>query len=258
MDTFFIIGCFLLLISAILFLRNKFQSLEVKGTDILLALTPVLLFLILTGRLSKLQISENGLDIESVLTHAAQTHIKGLEMALDVQQIPTQLFNTSNHKPDLTKTINNNTEALSFVLNFAHYDAAIIMDYIQKLSEKPFLKYLVFLDADNKLVGMCQIQSFIIGMNKDEQTIKNYHLFTQWLKKGEENKLANLIPGYLSANEALSLSSTRHDALKKMQIFKTSVLPVINKKGRFIGLVDKATLSSSLLLEIYSQLDLKH
>ena len=101
MELLISVSSFIIILAAIVFLRNKHSNLDIKTPDIIVAILPVLIFLIVSGKLSRFELSVSGLKIETAITEAANSHIEGLEMSLDIEKLPVEV-----QKPERNKSLN--------------------------------------------------------------------------------------------------------------------------------------------------------
>lgn len=254
MDIILSVASFAIILTIIILLRSRGSSIEIKTPDIIVAILPAFLFLIVSGKLSKFELSESGLKIETAITEAANTKIEGLEKSLDSERLPTTQLNTGakGGVQEIPKLLNNKTEALTFYFGYNGYYSRAIYQYIKELTEKPFLKYLIFYDSDGSFYAMSSAQQFI---KKYPDCCLAYEQLENALRNDNQKELASLVPFLIKREHALSSASSRSYALKKMLDLKIDTLPVVDKQGNLVGMVDKASISGSLLLEIASKME---
>jgi len=256
MDLYISIASFLIILGLLIYLRSRVSTLEIKLPDIIVAVLPVMIFLIVSGKLSKFELSESGLKIETAITEAAQTKISGLEVAVGLEKLPTQHLSTETKggTSEIPKLINQKTEALSFHLGYSGYNGYAIREYLTRLTAKPFLKYLIFLDENGKFFGISPASQFA---NQDLSSDKHYYDLASWLVNNDTRALAASVPGLITRDEALSQSDSRSQALEKMMKLKADSLPVLDAEGNLAGMVDRSSVTSSLLLEIAANIEKK-
>ncbi len=256
MDIFLSVASFAAILAIIIILRSRGSSIDIKTPDIIVAILPAFLFLVVSGKLSKFELSESGLKIETAITEAANTKIEGLEKGLDSEKLPTMQVNsnTKGGVQEIPKLLNNKTEALTFYLGYQGYYNRAIYQYIKQLTGKPFLKYLIILEKDGRFYAMGSAQKFI---EKYPDCCDAYLQFEQALKNDDRAALSTLMPDLITLDQALNNKTSRSQALSIMLTKKTDILPVVDEAGKLIGMVDKASISGSLLLEIASSLEKK-
>ena len=69
------IGTFIAILALLLLLRARNSALEIRATDIVVATLPVLIFLLVSGKIQKLEFGEGGVKIESAFVKASTTEI---------------------------------------------------------------------------------------------------------------------------------------------------------------------------------------
>jgi CBS-domain-containing membrane protein len=77
------------------------------------------------------------------------------------------------------------------------------------------------------------------------------------LVNNDREALGKVIPSLITHESALNSSSSRSAALRKMLDLKVDTLPVVDDHQKLVGMVDKASISSSLLLEIANSIEQK-
>jgi hypothetical protein len=88
-----------------------------------------------------------------------------------------------------------------------------------------------------------------------EQEVPNWSKFADLLNDGGATARKKLIslPGFISGKEAVIPQSDKRLVLQRMEALGVDWLPVVDKSGgRFVGVINRSRLTSSLLLEIAS------
>ena len=86
---------------------------------------------------------------------------------------------------------------------------------------------------------------------------QGYQQFQAMLNTGDRmarEQLAKL-PGFISADLAVTTTTTKRDALARMEQRNVDTLPVVNDARRFIGTVDRTKLTTSLILAVTEKLE---
>jgi hypothetical protein len=69
------VGSFVLILALLVLIRAKNSRFEVKPADIVVAVVPVIVFLLVTGKLQKFEIGEGGVKIETAFVKASTSAI---------------------------------------------------------------------------------------------------------------------------------------------------------------------------------------
>ncbi|MET1255870.1 CBS domain-containing protein [Aliikangiella maris] len=247
---------FVVILFGLVYLRSRNANIEIKVPDIIVAVMPAMLFLIATGKLSKFELSESGLKIETAISEAAKSKISGLEKNVHLEKLPAQSL-ASDDKASLAeipRLIDQKTEALSFRMGVSDYKEDIIYHYMQELTAKPYLKHLIFLDKEGQFLGISPVKPFV---NANPNKGSTYRQLANSLAKGDRSWIEANIPEIVMRENALNTSTSRSEALSKMIELHVDELPVIDQQGDLVGMVERNFISSTLLLEIASKVKVK-
>ena len=138
-DLFISLAIFVIVIALMMILRLKvIKNFEIKQADVWVALIPVALWLLLSGRIQKLEFGD--LSIQTAFVEATETPITKqiTPIELPVESIRIDLKRGVDEIP---KLIQNKTQALYFELGYGRYYGPAIESYLQQLGEYPFFKY---------------------------------------------------------------------------------------------------------------------
>src|SRR5207249_4985039 len=122
------VAVFVGILVLLMLLRRRNASFEVKATDIVVAVLPVVIFLLISGKIQKFEVGE--LKIETAFVKASGSAIASqvtslvglpaepirIDPKLGVEQIP--------------RLIQNKAQGLSFRLGFGGYDGPAIQEYL--------------------------------------------------------------------------------------------------------------------------------
>lgn len=261
MELFASIAGFIAILAAIVVLRSKGSAIEIRFPDIVVALLPILIYLIVSGKLTKFEIGESGIKLETAIKDAAQSEIAGLQVAIEREQVPSSNLPTESVSrrskggvQQIPRLINEKTEALSFNLGYSGYYGPAIREYLQKLTSQPFLKYLIFYDQDGKFFGVSPATRFV---NQGSDSNQQYADLAAWLRDNNTQAVRDNVPGFIGYQDALDQSASRSQALEKMIALQADKLPMLDSDGNLLGMVDRTVISSSLLLDIAKNVDSK-
>lgn len=257
---------FFALLALFIIIRIKNNKFEVKPTEIVLAIIPIAIVLLLTGNLKKFEFG--GLKIESAFIKASESAItdqiininygklppwygkppSGMPSTLEeAKEVPSRLLKAvSRIPPPLRKA-----EALQFILGDGHYAGDRILYYLSSLYLHPSFKYIIIINKDGTFFGLADGQTFYNLFESGEYSVNE---FAKWLNESNEDALKQM-PSLKSAKYAVNEKTTdKSQALQKMESLNVDTLPVINNKGQFVGIVNRSRLTASLLIDVSQQL----
>jgi len=239
---------FITIIVALMVLRLRIGAkFEIKNSDILIALIPVALWLILTG---KVQVFEfGGFKIESAFINASQNVIT---KQIDKVKLPVEkiTYGRKGIVDEIPGLIMKETEALTFELGYGGYYGPAIAEYLSKLSEHSFFKYVIF-SKNGGFFGIVNARELnSLFKTKGRAYWSN---FAQWVNEPKVDMLSRL-PGFVSIKDALKNDDDKQKALEKMEALNIDTLPVINEMNGFIGLIDRSRLTASLIIDVSQKL----
>jgi hypothetical protein len=248
METFVIaVLSFGILLAVLVGIRMKIKSgFEFKNSDILLALVPVALWLFLTGKIQRLQIA--GVNIESAFMEASESEVAPRVSdlsALPVEPVVTGPKGGLDRIPDL---VENRSQALSFRLGAGGYQGDAIRDYLDELTQYPFLEHIVFTNPDNTFYGWADARQIAAIIRKTGSRYDAAAL-AQWINRADHQALEQL-PGFVSARQALRTSTDKGTALQQMDALDAEALPVLDEAGGLAGVVTRSRLTAGLLADI--------
>jgi hypothetical protein len=243
------IGIFIILLAILVGIRAKAGTrFEVKNTDILLALIPIALWLLLTGKVQEFGFGD--FKIVAAIQKATQTSVAAQVTKLPVETIHTEMKGGVEMIPQL---LEKKTQALSFRLGTGgYYYGPAINEYFQALTKSPSFKYIVITNADNTFFGIADAQQ--MGALFNSQYGNRYSDdFARWLNSSDIKQLS-AIPGFISSEKALNNGTDKQQALRLMDSLDVQTLPVIADK-QFVGIVDRAKLTASVLIDIADRVE---
>lgn len=259
-NTIIAISIFVVTIILVLFLRKKVgKDYEIKTSDIIIAIVPLAVWLLLTGKVERLKVGDFEVTlVAEAIQEAQNTEISESATLINpiLNSITKEIDNVQGAPKssllDLDKILKTKPEALIFLMGYDNYGSTEIEQYLKKLSQST-LKYIIVNDyTTNKFKGiislellMPQIFSKNASLTADELKI--------WLENSNEAKIFD-IDGLLNLNDAIKPTTSKYVALENMQKLETTFLPVIDEKEEFIGIIHMEQLSTSLLMDISKKL----
>jgi hypothetical protein len=232
---------------------------EIKTIDLVIVLVPLFLWLIGTGKIQKVAIG--GVEFET-----AQAFIGASEKPIDAQVARTtpvtidDVVNTVERATKggidrIPKRSENKTEALEFRLGHGGYWGPAIQKYFESLSAHSFLRYAIIYYQDGSFFGVYNARDLL-----DYFRLKGalaYHSFAQYLNRADTSSLNSLkdLPGFTPGEYAVISVSNKRFVLQEMEKRNKEVLPVVDSKKRFIGVVERNRLTTSLIIDVATELE---
>ena len=243
------IAGFVVLLASLVFIRIKTgDKFQIKNSDIVIALIPVVLALFLSGKVQELTFGD--LKIVIAVQETAESPISTEVTELPVEEI---LVGESQSLVEINRYIENRIQVISFQLSkFTRGGSDLITSYLE-LTRFPFLKYVVFNNPDGSFFGIADAQQ-MATMNRVAPNILNFEMIADWLLRANETKLITL-PGFISADDALTENEDKLMVLKKFNSLGVQTLPVIDESGKFVGIVEQNQLTANMLTDILTRVE---
>jgi len=253
METLQIIGIiivfFLLLVLIVLIKRKTGNTLAVSNTDIILALLPIVIFLLLSDKIKSLQFGD--LKIETAFKNAQN---KNIEKQISEIQFKTLTSFNKGTLFELDEKLKSKPEALKFIVGYPNYDYYVVEEYLRRLSSST-VKYIVFESAGHEFIAMITLYDLNNQLLDDvSQTSNKIRAFTDFLTTNNINALKSL-RGILTYENSANETTLKKEALKKMQVANSSFIPVTDNNRKLLGIIEDSKLTSSLLLDISNSIN---
>ena len=249
------VGSFVLILAMLVLIRAKNSRFEVKPADIVVAVVPVMVFLLVTGRLQKFEIGEGGVKIETAFVKASTSAIASQITPLAGLPAEPIAIDEKRAVEEIPRLVEHKTEGLLFRLGHGGYYGQAIQEYLIQLTREPFLNYLIFENPDGTFFGMADARGLtaLFETQRPPFTAKD---FAEWLNRGNREALSRL-PGFIGSQDALNKQTDKRRALQKMEALNMDTLPVVQEKSRFAGIVNRSRLTASLLIDVANNLENK-
>ncbi len=249
LETIIAVVLFLLVLAAIIWLRSRFPKLEIKTSDLTVAVVVIALWLLLTGKITKFQLGD--LNFETIFAQAAGAKVA--EQVAKVEPLPVHALRTVakgrvDRIPELQQQ---KSEAVSFQLGDQGYAGSAIREYLT-LTQEPHLRYLIFNDAKNRFAALADARATQVLFVQEAAAFSENDL-AQWITLGDLTALSRL-PGFVKAEDAVLDTMDKKEVLERMETQGQDQLPVVDKEGKFVGMVERARLTASLILDISNRL----
>lgn len=243
---------FILILAILVLLRAKNSRFEVKPADIVVAVLPVIVFLLVTGKLQKFEIGESGVKIETAFVKAQASSITSQVTPLTGLPSEPVRIDPKRGTEEIPHLLANKTEGLLFRLGAGGYWGPAIDEYFRVLARQPFLKYVVIENPDESFFGLADARELMKLLQAERPPYTASDL-ADWLNGGNKDALAQL-PGFIAATQALNKKTDKGSALRKMEAMNVDILPVIDDKRHFAGIVNRSRLTASLLIDMSENL----
>ncbi|MNJ35580.1 hypothetical protein [Pseudomonas alkylphenolica] len=220
---------------------------EVKTSDLVFLVIPLVVVALATGKIKGFDIF--GVKVSEIWVEAAQTKIEN-QVAANTVQDAVEVLTSASKGSDLAQLLERRIEALEFRLGYRGYDGEAISNYFDKLVGSSYLRVIVVNEDDGQLFGLYNAANLNGYLRASD---RGFEAFQQLLSEKDRETLAKM-PGFVGADQALSTSSTKREALERMEKLRRDVLPVIDNGG-FIGTVERTKLTASLILAVTDKLE---
>ena len=242
---------FAAVIGLLVWLRTSTDNkVEIKNSDIILGLLPVVLILFLSGKIESFEFGD--LKVKAAFEQASSKEINSqvnLLQGIPVRELESDTKQSVNKIPQL---IRNKTESLEFRLGHGGYYWSAIRDYFAALRSHSLLKYVIVNNNDGTFFGMFEAGQ-LVNYLEAERSNARYAEFEKFLNESDGDALLEL-PGFIGSDRAVSNNADRSNALTKMESNNLNFLPVINDAKRLQGIVERSRLTASLILDVTKQL----
>ena len=151
---------------------------------------------------------------------------------------------------NIPRLIEKKTEALTFHLGYGGYYGPAIKQYLDELSVMPSFKYVVILNRDGTFAGLCDARLLNATLANE---YNGHQKFANWLNNADEAPIKQL-PGYIGSEKAIYKNIGKQSALEKMDQMDIEMLPVVSAENRFVGIVERSRLVSSMIIEVTQKL----
>lgn len=130
------LAAFTFIIGLLVFLRVRNSKFEIKPTDIVVAVFPIVIFLLVTGKIQKFEVGE--LKIETAFVKASTSAISSQVTPLTGLPFEPVRSDSKSGVEQIPRLIEKKTEGLSFRLGHGGYFGPAIREYLTLLARLPF------------------------------------------------------------------------------------------------------------------------
>ncbi len=265
------------LVVGLLLWRSKTGNrIEIKPTDIIIAVIPILVFFVATGKLTKAVIPG---VIEFEVTDIVPPKLTFSETGITVEE--SWKNGEIDKSISLEKLIETNIMACPLELNYTEEFVKAYLNFF------PALRYIIITDKNGDFVGICEAPKLLLYFfptgniyerpqapmisDKNQNAVQKKELnyienlfdqernrrlesFVSALKEGSLDYFRDL-KGFVSKKHAINPTHHVLEAFQKMEKFHLNFLPVINEKNEFKGIVERSDILAALLMDITKSLE---
>ena len=229
---------------------------EIKPIDLTCLVIPLLLLGLGSGKLKILDFGGVKADFSELWKRAAETNIEGQVGSAQASPVSDAVHTTEmvtkGGVGELETLQKRKIEALEFRLGGGgYYYGPAIQQYLDALTGNSYLRVLVLNERDGTLFGVYNASDLVGHL----RVTKGYGEFERLLNRqdGSEREDLSRLPGFVSANDAVSADTSKRDALARMEHIGGDMLPVV-ENGRYVGIVERSKLTASLILAVTDKL----
>ncbi len=242
------LATFVVVLGLLVYLRTRDSRFEIHATDIIVAILPVVVILLVTGKIRSFEFSEGGLKIETAINDASNSAITPQVAPLAGLPIEPVAMDRKRGVEEIPEMIARKTEGLMFRIGYGEYWGPAIVNYLQRLTQQGFLKYVIIQNEDGTFFGSADARQLAGMLTADNAPFRAEQLAT-WLNRGNRDALQQL-PGFVPSEKAVRVSDDKRRVLQMMEQLNVETLPVIDEKNRYSGIVNRSRLTASLILDV--------
>ena len=256
-----------LLVGSVALRKLTDGQLEIKTTDLVFLVIPLILFALATGKIKGIDMFGVKADLSTIWTEAAGENIEREVSTTPLASVDdaVEMMEMAQKRgvEDLPELIRRRVEALEFRLGTGGYYAPAIRMYFESLSNSSYLRAIVVNEQNGTLFGVYKATDLIAYLRvpgadfSGAPSDRGYDEFQNLLNRSSDTSKERLaeLPGFVSSALAVKHSITKRDALAQMEKHGFDSLPVVDDQSRFIGMIDRSSLTTSLVLAVTDKLE---
>lgn len=230
----------------VVYVMKMYLALEGDNLFVSLLLIPVVIYLVLSGRLSELRAGGFEMVFNQALKETVMPSPSSIELPID----PLEAVEKGGYSP-LQETMRRlssfrDTKPVTLTLNLGrgYFDEAILL-YISSLSQFPSFKFVVLLNEINKVVGYFLVNTFLQIIQNDDISQR----FISSIRNADLEELNNF-PGIIT--ETVSPNASNIEALEILQKGDYDALLVVDDNRNLRGVVQRDKIIGNMLLSMAS------
>jgi CBS domain-containing protein len=225
---------------------------EITLNDAIIAVIGAALALLVSGKISKFVVGSGGVTIETAFVNAAGQSIAKQVTPLPVAPVEQAL---KGGLDEISEMVRRKVEGLDLMLGAGGYVSDVIKDYLLKLTQYHFFRYVILLKPDNRLFGIIDARALLAVLTNPGSGVRPED-FASLVNNGRDadrDALAKL-PTFVPADDAVRDKDDKRAVLERMENSHRDWLPVVGEKGQLAGIVERSRLIASMILDITTQL----
>lgn len=228
---------FVILIAFILIHLRVNREFKVETPWVAIALAPAVMWLLGTGQLAEFSGFGLGFKLREASAKPFSLSLEGSA----IEPVPLVLGEKGGVS-EIPELVRRQVAALTFQLGRrGYYYGPAIRQYLEELTRYDFFRYCVFAGPDGKLGGLVPARRLLEQLRRRELDI------VAIIEAGSIDRIDGLV------TVAVPVNSNKREALKRMDEQSLAELPVVDQAGRFVGIVERDKLTSSILLELVAR-----
>jgi hypothetical protein len=230
----FIVLFILFTVFSILFRTKTASKYEIKSSDIAIGLIPLIIWLLTSGQLTEFGVGDLKLKLKDVYK----------------QTVTSQIDSTLN-----LSSQTNGSLLIGADCKYSHEDD---MASLEKFLQIEPHKYIVIQqncednsrgESDPTFAGLLTVDDYR-NIVLAPYTKVGPAYFHDLLKAKNFEQLGQIFPSFVNTKNAIRVNTLKLTALEKMDSLHVEALPVIDDKNHLKTIIEKASLTSSLLIDV--------
>ncbi len=232
---------------------------EVKTTDLVFLVVPLLVVALATGRVKGLDLFGVKADLSEFWRDAARDQISAqvvkAKPATVADSVESPERGSKAELGQLERLVARGVDALEFELGYGGYDGPAIQEYFETLSTRSDLRVIVVVEPGGRLFGIYDAPDLIASLRS--AGVLGYNRLKDLLNSEGQSSRAALtkLPGFVPGEAAVRRGTSKREALARMQARDTDLLPVVDEPGKFVGTVGRTKLTAGMILAITDRLE---
>jgi CBS domain len=228
---------------------------EITLNDALIAAIAVALVLLVSGNISKFNLTTSGVTFEMAKTAILASADRPIEQQVAPLPVLPLEEASKGGVTEIPEMVRRKVQGLDFVLGFGGYDANAMKTYLETLTRYDFFRLVVIQSRDRKLVGVLDARSLLAFLQDPSsgETFQDFAALLNHASDADRNKLEKF-PGFVPAKDAVTANTDKRDVLDRMEKSGRSWLPVVDPEGRLAGIVEQSRLTASMIIDVTDRL----
>jgi len=227
---------------------------EITLNDAVIAAISAALVLLVTGKLSKVVVGQEGVTIETAKAAILASADRPIDQQVKPLPVAPLEQATKEGLQKLAVIIREKVQGLDFILSAGGYDPIILRSYLDELVRYDFFRFVVILNPDGTLFGMLDARSLLASLETPDSGL-TFQSFVAVLNRGSEadKQFLQSMSGFTPAKAAVTKDADKRQVLDQMEQSGRSWLPVV-AQGRLVGIVEQSRLTASMIIDVTDQL----